>query len=96
MDINDLKVVSYRRASAPLLSRSQSPEIINLNTHLADELRKLETSLATLINAAPQVANEAPEKPMKGMIRYAVSPWNPLGSGDAWVWFDGSAWVAFP
>jgi hypothetical protein len=32
---------------------------------------------------------------VKGMVRYAVSPWNPLGNGfSGLVYFNGSAWAA--
>lgn len=98
-DINDLVVVPYRRASQPLLSHGKSPEDIerahkNLHTYLADEFRKLDQTIATLVNAAPQVAFKEPGDKAVGMIRYAKSPWDPLGTGDAWVYWDGSAWTA--
>ena len=56
-----------------------------------EALRVVLDDLAYLI---PQVADEAPTRPRKGLIRYAVSPWNPLGTGDGWVYYDGTSWVA--
>lgn len=98
-DITDLVVVPYRRASQPLLSHGKTPEEAerahrNLHAYLGEEFRKIEASIATLINATPQVAFKEPATPMLGMIRYAKSPWDPLGTGDAWVYYDGAAWVA--
>lgn len=98
-DINDLVVVPYRRASQPLLSHGKSPQEVerahkNLHVYLGEEFRKLEQTLATLVNATPQVAFKEPSQKMLGMIRYAKSPWDPLGSGDGWVYWDGSAWTA--
>ena len=98
-DINDLVVVPYRRASQPVLSHGKSPEDVerahkNLHTYLAEEFRKIEGSIVTLVTATPQVAFKEPDTKMLGMIRYAKSPWNPLGTGDAWVYWDGSAWTA--
>lgn len=98
-DINDLVVVPYRRASQPLLSHGGTPEEAerahrNLHTFLAEEFRKLETTIATLQNAAPQVAFKEPDGKLLGMIRYAKSPWDPLGTGDGWVYWDGSVWAA--
>lgn len=98
-DIKDLVVVPYRRASQPLLSHGAAPEDVerahkNLHVYLATEFRKLEQTLATLVNSAPQVAFKEPSELMTGMIRYAKSPWDPLGTGDGWVYWDGSAWTA--
>lgn len=98
-DINDLVIVPYRRASQPILSNAKSPEELerayrNLHTYLSDEFRKLEATIATLSNAAPQVAFKEPDVRSLGMIRYAKSPWDPLGSGDAWVYWDGTSWAA--
>lgn len=98
-DINDLVIIPYRRASQPLLSHGKTPEEAerahrNLHTYLAEEFRKLEASIATLTSAAPQVAFKEPDLKQLGMIRYAKSPWDPLGTGDTWVYWDGSAWAA--
>lgn len=98
-DIDDLVVVPYRRAAQPLLSHGKTPEEVerghkNLHVYLADEFRKIEASLATLALATPQVAFKEPDTRMRGMIRYAKSPWDPLGTGDGWVYWTGTAWAA--
>ena len=42
-----------------------------------------------------QVADSPPENPIKGMVRYAVSPWNPLSNGfSGLVVYNGTAWAA--
>ena len=78
-------------------TRRQSP---NLNpdflpNYLQEELRELEASVRSLSDASVQVADRAPESPRKGMVRYAVSPWNPLSNGtQGLVVYNGTAWVA--
>ena len=96
---NDLKVTTYRRASQPLatdgtLNSKVAPEIKKLQTYLDTEFSKVETALNTLTDAAPQVAFKEPAVKKLGLIRYAKSPWNPLGTGDGWVYWNGSAWAA--
>lgn len=96
---DDLRVVGYRRASQPSLNHGKSIEDVekahrNLHTYLAEEFRKIEASIQSLAAAAPQVAFKEPSPPSLGMIRYAKSPWNPLGTGEGWVYWDGSAWAA--
>jgi len=96
---NDLSVVRYRRASQPLptdgtMTSKVGPEFKKLQTYLDSEFKRVEDSLNTLSDAAPQVAFKEPDVKKLGMIRYAKSPWDPLGTGNAWVWWDGSAWTA--
>lgn len=98
-DIQDLKVIPFSRASQPLLNNGNSPQDIekanrNLHVYLESEFRKVQDSIQSLIHAAPQVAFKEPDNPLLGMIRYAKSPWDPLGTGDGWVYWDGSAWAA--
>jgi hypothetical protein len=93
-------VVSYRRASQPSLGITKTFQDLdrsqrNLHLFMGDELRKIETSIATLVKQVPQVALSEPQDRIEGMIRYAKSPWNPLGTGDAWVWWNGSEWTSF-
>ena len=41
------------------------------------------------------VSEIEPPNPIKGMVRYAVSPWNPLSNSfSGLVVYNGSAWVA--
>lgn len=98
-DNDDLTVIRYRRASQPLptsgtLVSQVPPEFKKLQTYLDAEFSKVENSINTLADATPQVALREPPVKKTGMIRYAKSPWDPLGSGDGWVWWDGSAWAA--
>lgn len=100
IDFNDLKVQGYSRAPQPFpLAASVSPQspdqrIDALRHYLEEELRRIEKSIDSLVYAAPQVAVREPDKKPKGIIRYAKSPWNPLGTGDGWVYWNGSAWTA--
>lgn len=96
---NDLQVSMYRRASQPLatdgsLNQQVSPEFKKLQTYLDAEFKKIEDSINTIADAAPQVAFKEPAVKKLGMIRYARSPWNPLGTGNGWVFWNGSAWTA--
>lgn len=95
----DLRVTPFRRASQPILNHGSSAADIkqshtNLHAYLETEFRNVEDSISTLVLAAPQVAFKEPDLKLLGMIRYAKAPWDPLGTGDAWVYWDGSAWAA--
>jgi len=77
--------------------RRQTPSLNadNLGPYLQDELRELESSIRTLAEASIQVSDRAPDGVRKGMVRYAVSPWDPLGNGySGLVVYNGTAWVA--
>ena len=77
--------------------RRQSP---NLNpdflpNYLMEELREIEASIRSLSDASIQVSDRAPDNPRIGMVRYAVSPWDPLGNSfSGLVVYNGTAWVA--
>jgi hypothetical protein len=65
-----------------------------IRRYFQDELARIETAIRSLTIAATQVADDEPDNPIKGMVRYAVSPWNPLGNGyEGLVVFNGSSWV---
>lgn len=82
-------VSSYVRRQAPNLSPDFLPNYVQ------EELRELEASIRSLADASVQVADRAPATTRKGMVRYAVSPWEPVGSGvSALVVYNGTAWVA--
>jgi hypothetical protein len=83
----DMVLNPYRMTSRPTLDNSQAQWV-------DEELKRIELFLEQVYEAMPQVADAAPDNPKRGMIRYATSPWNPLGSGDAWVFFNGTVWVA--
>ena len=62
--------------------RRQYPEFDEgLRRFIADELQRIEVATTSLANAAIQVADTDPTAPVKGMVRYAVSPWAPVGNG---------------
>lgn len=76
-------------------SRRQLPNLdASIQMYLQEELQRIETSINQLADAAIQVADDEPETKRKGMVRYAVSPWNPLGNSyEGLVVYNGSAWV---
>lgn len=77
-------------------SRRQYPELEDgVRRYITDELQRIENSIASLGEAAIQVADNAPQNPVKGMVRYAVSGWDPLGDGSTGLMvYNGTAWVA--
>lgn len=84
----NILVSRYVRRQIPRLEED------NLGPYIQEELRELEASIRSLVDASVQVADREPEGPRKGMVRYAVSPWNPIGNGfSGLVVYNGSAWV---
>lgn len=77
-------------------TRRQFPELEEgVRLYIQDELRRIELSANTLTEAAIQVAEAPPANPVRGMVRYAVSPWNPLNNGfSGLVVYNGTAWAA--
>ena len=86
-DKTNLLVTDYTRQQFPLIEEG-------VRRYIQEELRRIETSIGTLIRSSVQVTDNPPENPVKGMIRYAVSPWNPTWAGDGLYVYTGSAWVA--
>lgn len=85
----NLLVSRYVRRQMPSL------EADNLGPYLQEELRELEAVVRSLADASVQVAEKEPEGARKGMIRYAVSPWDPLGNGQSGlVVYNGTSWAA--
>ena len=81
-------VTRYTRRQPPTLEA-------DLRLYLQDELREIESSIRSLSDAAIQVADRAPDNPRKGMVRYAVTGWDPLGDGTTGlVVYNGTTWVA--
>ena len=85
-DKTNLLVTDYTRQQFPLIEDG-------IRRYIQEELRRIETSIGTLVRSSVQVTDDEPDSPVKGMIRYAVSPWNP-GSGDGLYVYDGTTWVA--
>jgi len=81
-------VSTYVRRQTPTLN----PELIG--NYIQEELREIEASIRSLADASIQVSDRAPASPRKGMVRYAVSPWDPIGNGSTGlVVYNGTAWV---
>ena len=85
-DKTNLLVKDYTRQQYPQLEEG-------IRRYIQEELRRIETSIGTLIRSSTHVEENPPESPVKGMVRYAVSPWNP-GSGDGLYYYNGTTWVA--
>ena len=86
-DKTNLLVTDYTRQQYPQLEEG-------VRRYIQEELRRIETSIGTLVRSSVQVSDDEPANPVKGMIRYAVSPWNPTGAGDGLYLYNGTAWVA--
>ena len=86
-DKTNLLVTDYTRQQFPLIEDG-------IKRYIQEELRRIETSIGTLVRSSVQVTDDEPDSPVKGMIRYAVSPWNPTGAGDGLYIYNGTAWVA--
>tara|TARA_B110000037_G_scaffold116937_1_gene134205 strand:- start:88 stop:414 length:327 start_codon:yes stop_codon:yes gene_type:complete len=85
----NMLVAPYVRRQAPNLSPDFLPN------YLQEELRELEASIRSLADASIQVANSAPDSPRKGMLRYAVPPWDPLSNSfSGLVVYNGTAWLS--
>jgi len=66
----------------------------DLKVYLLEELKQLERTISTLVESAVQVSDNPPASPRKGMVRFNVSPWDPLGDGsEGLVVYNGTAWV---
>ena len=86
-EITDVVINPYTRRPIPSIEAS-------IILYLASELQSIENSLKSIIEGSIQVIDNPPDKPKKGMVRYAVSPWNPLGNNyEGLVVYNGTAWV---
>lgn len=72
-DKTNVVVQTYTRGQYPVMENG-------LRRYFQDELQRIEIAIGTLAQAAIQVADTPPTNPIKGMVRYAVSPWSPVGS----------------
>ena len=83
----DILVRNYTRRPSPT-------SIESLMLFLSEELKTLELSIQSIADAVPQATDRVPENPRRGMVRYAVSPWDPLSNGySGLVVYNGTAWV---
>jgi hypothetical protein len=76
--------------------RRQYPEIDEgVRRYIQDELQRIEQSILSITEASIQVADAAPDNPVKGMVRFNIDPWDPLGDdSEQLVVYNGTAWVA--
>jgi len=87
-DKTEVTVTDYIRSQRPVVAD-------DLTKYIFNELQRIQTSIGSLTNAATQVTDRAPDNPQKGMIRFNVSPWDPLGdSSEGLVVYNGTAWEA--
>jgi hypothetical protein len=86
-EITDVTVNAYVRRAVPSLEES-------VKIYIAQELQAIETAVKSVIEGTIQVIDNPPDSPKKGLVRYAVSPWNPIGNGfSGLVVYNGSSWV---
>ncbi len=87
-DKTNVVVNGYIRSQYPVFEEG-------MRRYLQDELQRIENAIRQLKTASIVVADIEPENPIKGMVRYAVTPWNPLSNNfSGLVVYNGSAWVA--
>ena len=72
-DKTNVVVQTYTRGQYPVMEDG-------LRRYFQDELQRIELAIGTLAQASIQVADTPPANPVKGMVRYAVSPWSPVGT----------------
>lgn len=85
----DMIVNGYVRGQFPVLN------LEDVRRYIQDELQRIESFARQASEAAVQVADTAPNSPLRGMVRYAMSPWDPLGNGySGLVVYNGTSWVA--
>lgn len=87
-DKTNVTTTAYTRGQFPVLEEGQ-------RLYIQEELRRIEAAITKLNNAATQVTDSPPANPIKGMVRFNVSPWDALGNGsEGLVVYNGTAWVA--
>ena len=86
-NVTDVSINGYVRRPMPSLEES-------IKLYISQELQTIENSIRSIIEGSVQVLDNAPEEPKKGMLRYAVTPWDPLSNGySGLVVYNGTAWV---
>lgn len=85
----NLLVNRYVRRQIPLLAKE------NLGNYVQEEYREIEAVIQSLADASIQATDRQPDNSRKGMVRYAISPWDPKGDGsEGLVVYNGTSWVA--
>jgi microcystin-dependent protein len=65
-----------------------------ISRYLLDELKRQQSLINQLSQAIVVTADAEPASPRQGMVRRAISPWDPLGTGyEGLVEFDGTNWT---
>lgn len=89
MAVNDKTNVvlkTYTRGNPPVLQEG-------FERYLQDELQRIENAIRSLTVAGIEVLDEPPADPIKGMVKYAVSGWDPIGDGTTGlVYYNGTSW----
>lgn len=90
MAVNDktnVVINGYLRGKAPIIEEG-------FMRYLQDELQRIEASIRSLAVSGIEVLDEPPANPIKGMVKYNVSPWDALGDGsEGLVVYNGTAWT---
>lgn len=80
-------LASYQRNNSPQLEQ-------DLRKYLQDELQRIETSIRSLVTSGVEVLEAPPLNPIRGMVKYNISPWDALGDGsEGLIVFNGTTWV---
>jgi len=83
----DTRATPYNRAQFPVYEEG-------VRRYIQEELQRIENSLRSANDAIIQVADKPPDNPLRGMVRYAISPWDALGNGyTGLVVYTGNAWA---
>lgn len=83
---NNVVINSYLRAKTPVFEEG-------FERYLQDELQRIEAAIRSLAIAAIEVLDEPPLNPVKGMVKYNVSPWDAIGDGTYGLcYYDGTSW----
>ena len=84
---NNVVLNGYQRGSTPVLEEERHP----LST---GRTSTIENSIRSLVVAGVEVLDEPPKNPIKGMLKYNISPWDALGDGsEGLVLYNGNAWI---
>ena len=84
----DVTITEYRRSQRPVVQN-------DFVKYMMTELQRVESSLSTITSSSIQVADREPDNPQRGMVRFNVTPWDPLGdASEGLVVYNGTGWVA--
>lgn len=85
---NNVVLNGYLRGKAPIIEEG-------FVRYLQDELQRIEASLRSLTVAGVEVLDAPPKNPIRGLLKYNVSPWDAIGDGsEGLVLFNGTTWVS--